>query len=213
MEQLPDNIQQYILDHIDKEPDHLTELSRDTYASMLFPRMLSGHLQGRILKMLCEMIKPQHILEIGTYTGYSALCMAEALPDKGSIDTIEINDELETFIIKHLEGSGYKEKINLLIGDALDIIPDLNKTWDLVFIDGNKRSYIDYYQLVFDKLNTGAYIIADNVLWGGKVLEQVDVKDVQTQGIIAFNEMIAKDERVEKVIFPIRDGFTLIRKK
>lgn len=159
------------------------------------------------------MIKPQHIIEIGTFTGYSALCMAEALPENGVIDTIEINDELEAFIHKHIDRSAYKNKINVIIGDALKIIPTLNKTWDLVFIDGNKRYYPEYYKLVFDKVNTGGFIIADNVLWSGKVIEVPDAKDVQTKGILAFNDMVANDQRVEKVLFPVRDGFTVIRKK
>lgn len=212
MEQLPDKMEQYILDHIEEEPENLRQLSRDTHANILYSRMLSGHLQGRILKMMCRMIKPERILEIGTFTGYSSLCMAEALDKGQSIDTIEINDELETFIRKQFNKSDHGQKINLLIGDALTVIPTLNKTWDLVFIDGNKRYYPEYYRLVFDKINAGGYIIADNVLWSGKVIEQTDDKDLQTKGIQDFNELVAKDFRVEQVIFPVRDGFTVIRK-
>ena len=212
MEQLQDKLGQYILDHIDEEPEHLRQLSRDTFANMLYPRMLSGHLQGRILKMLCRMINPDRILEIGTFTGYSALCMAEALRENGTIDTIEINDELELFIREHLSSTEYGAKINLIIGDALKVIPELPGTWDIVFIDGNKRWYPEYYNLVFDRIKTGGYIIADNVLWSGKVIEPVEAKDMQTKGIIEFNKLIAADKRVEKVIFPVRDGFTVIRK-
>lgn len=212
MEILPNSIEAYILDHINDEPVYLQELNRDTYAKVLYPRMLSGHLQGRILNMLCHMIQPLTVLEIGTFTGYSSICMAEAMPNNGRIDTIEINDELEKFIKDHLSHSGQKSKINLHIGDALEIIPQLDQTYDLVFIDGNKRYYSDYYNTVFDKLRTGGFIIADNVLWSGKVIEEVDPKDLQTIGILDFNKRIKNDPRVEKVIFPVRDGFTLIRK-
>jgi caffeoyl-CoA O-methyltransferase len=212
MQHLPDKLGQYILDHIDKEPEYLQQLCRDTYANVLYPRMLSGHLQGRILKMMCRMINPEHILEIGTFTGYSALCMAEALSENGIIDTIEINDELESFIRKHLGETEYGKKINVIIGDALEIIPQLSGTWDLVFIDGNKRYYPEYYSIVINRINSGGFIIADNVLWSGKVVEPLDEKDSQTKGILEFNAMIAKDKRVEKVIFPVRDGFTVVRK-
>ncbi|MFB6341067.1 O-methyltransferase [Saccharicrinis sp. FJH62] len=212
MKELPDKLEQYILDHIDEEPEYLQKLSRDTFANMLYPQMLSGHLQGRLLKMLCRMINPERILEIGTFTGYSALCMAEALPEKGTIDTIEINDELETFIREHFSATASGSKINLIIGDALKVIPELPGTWDLAFIDGNKRYYPEYYNLIFDRIKTGGYIIADNVLWSGKVVEPADPRDTQTKGILEFNNLIAADKRVEKVIFPVRDGFTVIRK-
>ncbi|MFC0877533.1 O-methyltransferase [Saccharicrinis sp. FJH2] len=212
MKELPDKLEQYILDHIDEEPEYLQKLSRDTFANMLYPQMLSGHLQGRLLKMLCRMINPERILEIGTFTGYSALCMAEALPENGTIDTIEINDELETFIRDHFSATEYGSRINLIIGDALKVVPELPGTWDLAFIDGNKRYYPEYYNLIFDRIKTGGHIIADNVLWSGKVVEPADPRDTQTKGILEFNNLIAADKRVEKVIFPVRDGFTVIRK-
>ena len=202
----------YILDHIDKESELLAQLNRDTYVNLLQPRMLSGHLQGRILKMFCRMFRPGRILEIGTYTGYATLCMAEALSDTGIIHTIEIDDELEDFILKYFNQSEYKDKIKLHIGDALKIIPELNEMFDLVFIDADKRLYSEYYDLIFDKVRPGGMIIADNTLWDGKVLETPHPSDKQTIGIQHFNEKITNDKRVEKVIIPLRDGITLIWK-
>ena len=202
----------YILNHIDEEGELLARLSRDAHVNLLRPRMLSGHLQGRMLKMFCRMLRPERILEIGTYTGYATLCMSEALSDTGIIHTIEINDELEDFILKYFNQSEYKEKIELHIGDALTIIPELNETFDLVFIDADKRLYSEYYDLVFDKVRPGGMIIADNTLWDGKALETAHPSDKQTIGIQQFNNKIAKDKRVEKVIIPLRDGLTLITK-
>jgi len=202
----------YILNHIDEEGELLMRLNRDTQVNLLQPRMLSGHLQGRILKMFCQMLRPERILEIGTFTGYVTLCMAEALSDTGIIHTIEIDDELEEFILKYFNQSEYKEKIKLHIGDALTVIPELNETFDLVFIDADKRSYSEYYDLIFDKVRPGGIIIADNTLWGGKVLEDSHPSDKQTIGIQQFNDKIANDKRVEKVIIPLRDGLTLIMK-
>jgi predicted O-methyltransferase YrrM len=175
--------------------------------------MLSGHLQGRMLKMFCRMLRPEKILEVGTFTGYATLCMAEALPDTGIIHTIEIDDELEDFILRYFNQSEYREKIKLHIGDALTVIPQLNETFDLVFIDADKRLYSEYYDLVFDKVRPGGMIIADNTLWDGKVLETPHPSDKQTIGIQQFNDKIAQDKRVEKVIIPLRDGLTLIWKK
>ena len=203
----------YILDHIDKESELLARLNRDTHVNLLHPRMLSGHLQGRILKMFCRMFRPERILEIGTYTGYATLCMAEALSDTGLIHTIEIDDELEDFILKYFNQSEYKDKIKLHIGDALTIIPELNETFDLVFIDADKRLYSEYFDLVFDKVRPGGMIIADNTLWDGKVLEEPHPSDKQTIGIQQFNDKIANDKRIEKVIIPLRDGLTLIMKR
>ncbi len=207
------NLEEYILCHIDNEGEQLTRLNRDAHVNLLRPRMLSGHLQGRMLKMFCRMLSPKRILEIGTYTGYATLCMAEALPEDGIIDTIEINDELEDFILKQFNQSTDKNKIRLHIGDATEIIPSLNEIYDLVFIDADKRDYSAYFDLVFDKIRPGGLIIADNTLWDGKVVEEVVYNDKQTIGILEFNDKIKADDRVEKVIIPVRDGLTLIYKK
>jgi len=206
-------LEHYILQHITPEEPLLQELNRQTHLKILRSRMLSGHLQGEFLYMLSRMINPKHVVEIGTYTGYSALCMARGMSEGSTLDTIEINDELKPFTQEFINKSAYKEIIKLHTGSALDIIPTLNKTFDLVFIDGDKREYCAYYQLVIDYLNQGGYILADNVLWDSKVLETPDKNDEQTIGILAFNDMVRDDERVEKVILPIRDGITIIRKK
>ena len=206
-------LEQYILSHIDEESDLLKQLDRDAHVNLLRPRMLSGHLQGRMLKMFCRLLQPRFILEIGTYTGYAALCLAEGAPDDAEIHTIEVNDELEDFIMKHLHKSKLKDKIHLHIGDAMEIIPTLNHTFDLVFIDANKRHYCEYYNLILDKVRSGGLILADNTLWDGKVLEFSHHTDKQTIGIQEFNNMLANDNRVEKVILPIRDGLTMIWKK
>jgi len=207
------SIEEYILNHIDQEPDYLAALNRETHTRMINPRMCSGHLQGRLLSMMCKMINPVRILELGTFTGYSALCLAESLPDDGMLDTIECDDELEDFILGNFKRSPYNNKINLLIGDALEIIPTLDKIYDLVFMDADKREYIACFEAVFPKLRSGGFIIADNTLCAGKVIEEVHNNDKQTIEIMNFNDFIAKDTRVEKVILPLRDGLTLIRKK
>lgn len=206
-------IEDYILQHIDSEPEYLTQLNRNTWIHSLNPRMCSGHLQGRVLSMLCKMIQPVNALELGTFTGYSALCIAESLPENGVLDTIESDDELEEFIQKNFEQTPFNEKINILIGDALTIIPTLDKMYDLVFIDADKRDYPAYYEAILPKLRQGGFILADNTLWSGKVVENVHQNDMQTLGILRFNDLIATDNRVEKVILPLRDGLTLIRKK
>lgn len=206
-------IENYILEHIDEEGELLKALNRDAHVNLLRPRMLSGHLQGRLLKMFCRMCRPSRILEIGTYTGYATLCLAEGLPDGGEVHTIEINDELEDFILKHFNKSDLKEKIHLHIGNALEIIPRFDFQFDLVFIDADKRYYSEYFDLIFDKLRSGGLIIADNTLWSGKVMEDPHHTDLQTIGIKKFNDKIASDARVEKVIIPLRDGLTLIYKK
>lgn len=208
-----DKIEEYILSHIDEEGDLLKNLNRDAHVNLLRPRMLSGHLQGRLLKMFSRLVQPQYILEIGTYTGYATQCLAEGAPDGAEIHTLEVNDELEDFIMKHLHKSKLEDKIHLHIGDALQIIPTLDCVFDLVFIDANKRHYCEYYDLIFDKVRSGGLIIADNTLWDGKVLEIPHHTDKQTIGIQEFNAKIASDDRVEKVILPIRDGLTLIWKK
>ncbi len=206
-------IESYILSHSDEEGSLLAALNRDANVNLLRPRMLSGHLQGRILKMFCRMLKPKRVLEIGTYTGYATLCMAEALEKDAEIHTLEINDEMEDFIRKYISQSPDKDKIKLYFGDAMEIIPALDESFDLVFIDADKRLYSDYYDLIFDKLPAGALILADNTLWDGKVLEPLHPADKQTAGILAFNDKIKADQRVEKVILPLRDGLTMIWKK
>lgn len=206
-------IENYILSHIDSEGELLQQLNRDAHVNLLKPRMLSGHLQGRMLKMFCRMVQPKYILEIGTYTAYATLCLAEGAADDAEIHTIEVNDELEDFILKYLHRTKLRDKIHLHIGNAEDIIPSLDCTFDLVFIDANKRHYIEYYNLIFDKVRSGGLIIADNTLWDGHVLDTPKASDKQTIGIQQFNEMIAADHRVEKVILPVRDGLTLIWKK
>jgi predicted O-methyltransferase YrrM len=174
--------------------------------------MLAGHLQGRMLKMLVRMQQPQRILEIGTYTGYATLCLAEGLPETGEIHTVEIDDEMEDFIREQFEQSELKSRIHLHIGDVMEIVPNLEGLFDMVFIDADKRNYCEYYDLVFDKVRPGGIILADNTLWSGKVLEEPHPNDKQTIGIRQFNDKIAKDERIEKVILPLRDGLTIIYK-
>ena len=208
-----ESIDQYILQHIDEEGDYLKALYRDTHVKLLRPRMASGHLQGRMLKMFVRMIRPRQVLEIGTYSGYSALCMAEGLEEGAMLHTFEINDEQEYFTRPWLEHSPYADKIKFYIGDALEMIPSMDITFDLAFVDGDKRKYIEYYEMVLTKLASGGYIIADNTLWDGHVLEEPHPTDKQTIGIKAFNDRVAADSRVEKVILPLRDGLTIIRKK
>jgi len=218
-EELASTLDEYVLRHIDAEPELLHQVQRLTHLRLTYSRMCSGHLQGRILKMLCNLVGAHYILELGTFSGYSALSMAEALtPDpetgKSELHTIEIFDELEDFILEVFGRSQYKDQLHLHIGDALEIIPTLDKTWDICFIDADKRLYNEYYDLVLPRMKKGGLIIADNTLWDGKVLEQNPKEsDLQTRGLQAFNDRIATDERVEKVILPMRDGLTLIRVK
>lgn len=208
------DIEQYATNHSSAESDVLKKINRDTHANVLMPRMLSGELQGRLLSMVSHMIKPNRILEIGTYTGYSALCFAEGLADDGMIDTIDINEELEEKVSTFFKESDYSGKINYLIGDAGDIIPTLSFTYDLVFIDADKINYHKYYELAIDKVKKGGYLLIDNVLWGGKVLggEWVKKIDKDTQAIIDFNNFVKQDKRVEQVMLTIRDGLLLVRK-
>ena len=206
------NEETYILNHIDEEDRHLAELYRRANIQLVRPRMLAGHLQGRFLKMLVRMFRPQRILEIGTYTGYATLCLAEGLPEEGEIHTVEIDDEMEDFIREQFDRSPLNNKINLHIGDVIEIIPRLEGMFDMVYIDGDKREYCDYYNLVFDRISSGGVILADNTLWSGKVWENPDPNDKQTLGIIRFNEMIKLDKRIEKIILPLRDGLTMIYK-
>ena len=207
-----ERLDEYILQHIDPESDYMHKLWRATQLHLLYGRMASGHLQGRLLKMLVGMIRPQQVVEIGTYSGYSGLCIAEGLEEGAHLHTIEINDEQEDFTLPWFQASPYAERITMHIGDALEVIPRLGLMFDMAFIDGDKRKYMEYYEVVMEHLHKGGYILADNTLWDGHVLE-ADTQDAQTLGIQAFNSRIAQDERVEKVILPLRDGLTIIRKK
>ena len=206
-------IEEYIAQHIDEEGEYLHRLYRATQTELLYGRMASGHVQGRLLKMLVEMIRPQNILEIGTYSGYSALCMAEGLTEGGMVHTIEIFDELEDFTRPWIENSPWANRVKFYIGDAMEVVPQLGIKFDMAFIDGNKREYVNYFNMVMQYMNKGGFILADNTLRDGHVLEQQPVNDAQTQGVMDFNDLVAKNTRVEKVILPIRDGLTMIRCK
>jgi predicted O-methyltransferase YrrM len=206
-------IEEYISNHSDVEPEYLAQINRLTHQTLINPRMLSGHLQGRVLSMFCKMIQPIRILELGTYVGYSALCMAESLPENGVLHTVECDDELEDFIVENFAKSDHSKKIILHIGDALQVINEFDECFDLVFIDADKRDYTAYYEAIMPKLKQGGFIIADNTLWDGKVLRPVENNDKHTIEIIRFNDYVANDERVEEVMLPLRDGLTIIRKK
>lgn len=209
---MEEKINEYIEHHISEEPPLLAETYRYTHLHHMYPRMCSGHIQGRLLKMLTAMISPKRVLELGCYTGYSALCIAEGLPKDGTLTTIEIDDELEDELRERFSRSEASERINLFIGDCETILPTLNEEWDMVFMDANKRRYPEYYDLVLPRLKKGGYIIADNTLWDGKVADEPAPTDPQTQGIMRFNDIVAQDPRVEKAIIPMRDGLTIIRK-
>ncbi|MBR3877957.1 MAG: class I SAM-dependent methyltransferase [Bacteroidaceae bacterium] len=202
----------YIAAHSSPEGDYLYRLFRATHVEILAPQMASGHIQGRLLKFIVKMIRPKRILEIGTFTGYSALCMAEGLDEGSKIMTFEVEDELEDFTRRWIEGSEHASKVEFIIGDALEIVPGMGERFDMVFIDGNKREYIKYYELAMEYLNDGGWILADNTLWDGHVIEQ-ERQDAQTNGVRAFNDLVRNDERVEVVMLPLRDGLTIIRKK
>ncbi len=203
-------IQKYSEDHTSAENDLLKKINRDTHANIMMPRMLSGHMQGRILSMISCMIKPSVILEIGTYTGYSALCMAEGLTPDGKLITLDINEELESRVRNYFSNSPFHSRIDYRIGNALDIIPSLDMNFDLVFIDADKENYARYYDLIINRVPLGGYILADNVLWSGKVLDEKSDKD--TRAIKAFNAKIQEDTRVENVLLPVRDGILIMRK-
>lgn len=207
------SIEDYISRHIDAEGDYLYRLYRATNIHTIHGRMASGHLQGRLLKMFVEMIRPKNILEVGTFSGYSALCLAEGLQEGGKVYTFEINDEMEDFTRPWIEGSDVADKIDFRIGDANILAPQLGIEFDMAFIDGDKRTYLDTFNMVMDILRPGGFILADNTLWDGHVTDPAYDHDQQTQGIRIFNDAIAADERVEKVILPLRDGLTVIRKK
>ncbi len=213
MDFLDKALETFVANNTESENQLLKDLNRETYAKVLQPRMLSGHLQGRVLSILSHMIKPKNILEIGTFTGYSALCLAEGMQHDGKIITIDINEELEKMVRNYFEKSGFDKKIDYKIGNAMDIIPVLDEKFDLVFIDADKTNYASYYDLVFDKINPGGYIIADNVLWSGKVTENESKQDKDTKAIVDFCKKLHDDDRVQNVLFPIRDGLLICRKK
>ena len=206
-------LEQYILNHIEPEGDYLYRLYRATNIHLLRGRMASGHLQGRLLKMLVRMIRPHNILEVGTFSGYSAICMAEGLEDGGKVYTFEINDEQEDFTRPWIEQSPVSDKIEFIIGNAITEAPKLGISFDMAFIDGDKRTYYDTYEMALGIVRPGGFILADNTLWDGHVVDRAYDKDRQTQGIETFNDYVAQDSRVECVILPLRDGLTLIRKK
>ncbi len=211
MEFLPEGLQKYVEDHSEPESDLLQQINRETHLHVLKPRMLSGHLQGRVLSMLSHMIRPKNILEIGTYTGYAALCMAEGMQHDGKLITIDNNEELSVRTKKYFEQSAFANQIEMKVGNALEVIPTLSDHWDLVFIDADKENYANYFDLVIDQVNPGGFIIADNVLWSGKVFDESQ-NDGATQSIRAFNQKMHTDPRVQNVLFPVRDGLMILRK-
>ena len=210
---LPEKIEDYVVKHTQKEPQKLKELSKETWQKVLNPRMLSGDFQGRVLSMLSKLVQPKSVLEIGTYTGYSALCIAEGLHPEGIIHTIDKNEELYSLQEKYFKKSGYQNQIQQYVGNALDIIPTMNTTFDLVFIDADKSNYINYFHLIMEKMNSGGIILSDNVLWSGKVIEELDEKDMDTKVLLAYNTLLNSDDRLETVLLPIRDGLTISRVK
>ena len=206
-------IETYILQHMDEESDYLKSLYRQAHLKLINPRMTSGHLQGRLLKMLVQLARPQRVLEIGTFAGYSALCMAEGLGEGAKLHTYEIDDELEDFTRPWIEGSPHGDKVCFHIGNALEEVPQLGEVFDFVFMDGDKRQYMEYYEMILQHTSPGALILADNTLWDGHVVDKAYLNDRQTVAINAFNAFVAADKRVEKLILPLRDGLTMIRKK
>jgi predicted O-methyltransferase YrrM len=210
---LPEAIDKYVVNHTEEEPIILQELTRETYQKVLQPIMLSGPYQGRVLSILSKLIRSKSILEIGTFTGYSTICLAEGLDTEGQLHTIDINEELVDFQRKYFDKSGYGNQIKQYLGNALDIIPTLDYTFDLVFIDADKPNYSNYFHLVIDKLNKGGIILSDNVLWHGKVVESLNPKDSSTKAVLEYNKLLKNDARIETVVLPVRDGLTISRKK
>ncbi|KAB1160741.1 O-methyltransferase [Tenacibaculum aiptasiae] len=210
---LPEKIDDYVVSHSQQEPQILQELTRETWQKILNPRMLSGAFQGRVLSMISKLIQPKSILEIGTYTGYSALCLAEGLQKEGILYTIDKNEELEELQYKYFQKSEFREQIKQIIGNAIDIIPSIDDTFDLVFIDADKSNYLNYFDLIIDKMNTGGIILSDNVLWSGKVVEALNPKDIDTKILLEYNRKLNEDDRLETVLLPIRDGLTISRVK
>lgn len=204
-------LEDYIEQHSEKEPQHLAALNKETYQKILLPRMLSGHFQGRVLSMLSKLIRPVNILEIGTYTGYSALCLCEGMQDEGQLHTIDIKEELIDFQRKHFDKSPWGKQIVQHLGEAIDIIPSLDLKFDLVFIDADKENYINYFEMIVPKMNKGGIILSDNVLWSGKVLEPLQKNDLSTKILLEYNQLLKNDPRVETVLLPIRDGLTVSR--
>ena len=211
MDFLPDHIDNYAVDHSQKEPELLRELNRETWQKALVPRMISGHFQGRVLAMISKLVHPRTVLEIGTYTGYSALCIAEGLQNGGMIHTVDHNEELFDFQRKYFDRSPYKDSIKQYLGEALEVIPSIEGPFDLVFIDADKANYSNYFRLVIDKMNPGGVILSDNVLWSGKVTNEPDDKDLDTNELIRYNRLLNEDPRLETVLLPIRDGLTVSR--
>ncbi len=210
---LPQDIDNYVVNHSQQEPQILQQLSKETWQKVLNPRMLSGAFQGRVLSMISKLMQPKNILEIGTYTGYSALCLAEGMHSKGKIITIDKNEELETLQNKYFEKSGFRNQIEQKVGNAIEIIPQIEDKFDLVFIDADKSNYINYFHLIIDKMNPGGIILSDNVLWSGKVVEELNPKDVDTKVLLEYNKLLNSDDRIETVLLPIRDGLTVSRVK
>ncbi|MBL7884691.1 MAG: O-methyltransferase [Bacteroidia bacterium] len=213
MEFIDEKIEEYALNHSQPESEVLKKLNRETHAKVMQPRMLSGHMQGNFLAMISKMIQPMRILEIGTYTGYSAICLAQGLQPNGTLHTIDVNEELEKMVHSFFKEAQLENKITYHIGNAMKIIPQLNETFDIVFIDADKKNYSNYYDLVFEKVKPGGYIIADNVLWSGKIIDLIKNKDEDTQLIDAFNKKVHADTRVEHMLLPLRDGLMIVRKK
>ena len=209
---ISDKLEKYALSYTSPEDPLLRELYRETNLKTMYPRMLSGPVQGKLLEMLSRMIQPKYILEIGTFTGYSALCLARGLQKQGTLVTIELSPEMVDFAGRYFKLAGLEGKIRQETGHALEIIPSLDYEWDLVFIDADKENYLNYYKLVFERLRPGGYVLADNVLWGGKVLEPRTGQDRETRGITEFNEFVRSDPRVDKVLLPLRDGLMVLRK-
>ena len=210
---LPENIDQYAIDHTQDEPDLLQQLTRETWQKVLAPRMSSGHYQGRVLSMISKLIQPKSILEIGTFTGYATLCLAEGMQANAILDTIDVNEELYDMQRSYFDASGYGTQIKQHTGNALDIIPKLSKTFDLVFIDADKANYPTYLELLIPKLKSGAVILSDNVLWSGKVVEKVNTKDTDTKALLHYNKILKQHPKLETVLLPIRDGLTISRVK
>ena len=210
---LPEKIDTYVVNHSQQEPKILQELTKETWQKVLNPRMLSGAFQGRVLSMISKLINPKSILEIGTYTGYSALCLAEGLSEDGKLYTIDKNEELEELQTTYFQKSTYKNQIQQYIGNAIDIIPTIDSKFDLVFIDADKSNYLNYFDLIIDKMNTGGVILSDNVLWSGKVVEALNPKDIDTKVLLEYNRKLNEDDRLETVLLPIRDGLTISRVK